>query len=82
MAKSLRYPDKAIDEGIQAVAQVSFIVNTDCSFQDFKMVDDPGFELKTEAKTILEEGPRQEAGSPNGRVLRCRVPQTITFRLE
>jgi TonB family protein len=82
LQRSLRYPSKAIDQGVQGLSQVSFIVNTDGSLEDFKIVKDPGYELGNEAKRILEEGPKWEPGTQNGKIVRCRVVQTITFRLE
>ncbi len=82
LQKNLRYPDKAIDQGIQGITKVSFIVNTDGSLEDFKVVEDPGYGLGLEAKRIIEEGPKWEPGTQNGRVVRCRATQTVTFRLE
>ena len=79
---NLRYPDKAIDGGIQGVAKISFFVDKMGNLSDFQIVQNPGSGLGEEALRVIKEGPNWEPAEQNGKMVSARVTQVVTFRLE
>jgi len=82
LLKNLRYPDLAIDRGIQGVAKISFIVDESGKMSDFSIVDNPGYGMGEEALRIIKEGPDWVPAQQNGHKVKARVFQSITYRLE
>jgi TonB family protein len=82
LQKNLRYPDKAIDKGIQGVAKVTFMVDNMGNLSDFEIVQNPGSGLGEEALRVIKEGPNWEPAEQNGKLVNAKVTQTVTFWLE
>jgi TonB family protein len=82
LQKNLRYPDKAIDGGIQGVARISFFVDKMGNLSDFEIVENPGSGLGEEALRVIKEGPNWEPAEQNGKMVSAKVTQVVTFRLE
>lgn len=58
IAANMKYPPKCIEEGIQGRVIVSFVVNTDGSIDDVKVVSSPHPELSKEAERIIKLMPK------------------------
>lgn len=82
LQRNLRYPDKAVDDGTQGVAKVSFIVDMLGNLSDFEIVENPGNGLGEEALRVIKDGPKWEPAEQNGKLVNAKVTQAITFRLE
>jgi TonB family protein len=82
LSKNLRYPQTAIDKGIQGEAHVSFKVNVFGNLSEFEIVKDPGAGLGEEAVRLLKAGPDWEPAMQNGKIVNARTVQVVTFRLE
>jgi len=82
LEQNLLYPDEAQDNGTQGVATIEFIVDTDGSLSNFKILKDPGFGLGKEALRVIKVGPNWKPGVQNGHIVVTRVQQNITFQLE
>ncbi len=82
LQKNLRYPDKAIDKGIQGVAKVTFLVDQMGNLSGFEIAQNPGSGLGEEALRVIKEGPNWEPAEQNGKLVNAKVTQNVTFRLE
>jgi TonB family protein len=82
LQKNLRYPDKAIDKGVQGVTNVEFVVDVFGNLSQFTILDNPGEGIGEEALRIIKDGPKWEPAVQNGKKVNAQVVQTVTFRLE
>ncbi len=82
LEKNLRYPEQAIDAGISKVVTVQFVVDKEGNISEVKAINDPGFGLGEEAVRIIKRGPKWRPAEQNGRKVKYRQTQKITFMLE
>ncbi|MCU0335821.1 MAG: energy transducer TonB [Chitinophagaceae bacterium] len=82
MEANLQYPKKAVRRNTQGVARVQFLVDTLGRVSDVSIIDDPGDGLGEEAMRIIRESGRWIPAMRQGRKVRFRHIQAITFRLE
>lgn len=78
---SRRYPAEAYTKGIQGRVMCSFIVNTDGSISNIRIVKGVEHSLNREAVRLISEMPKWEAGKVNEEnvPVHCLLP--IPFRL-
>lgn len=80
--KYLRYPDDAVEAGLEAVVRVQFVVDTEGNISDVHALNNPGGGLSEEAVRIIKRGPRWIPAEQNGTKVVYRHVQAIVFRLQ
>jgi TonB family protein len=81
IAENLRYPDVARQQGLEGGVFVQFIVNTDGSLTDFKVLKGVSAELDAEAVRVASLMPKWTPGKQSGKIVRQRFVLPIRFRL-
>ncbi|MBO4607107.1 MAG: energy transducer TonB [Prevotella sp.] len=81
LTKNLKYPDAARRQQIQGRVMVSFIVNTDGTTVDAKVVHSVHPLLDREALRVVRMLPRWQPGVSNGKPCRTLVHLPIVFKL-
>jgi len=80
--ENIKYPKKAKTLGIQGKVFVEFVVNTDGSLTDFKVVKGIGGGCDQEAIRVLKEAPKWTPGKQRGHAVRVRKVVPIFFKLK
>ena len=78
---NLRYPEVAIENGIQGRVIVQFIVNTDGSISDPTVIRSVDPACDEEALRVINSMPHWTPGQTNGKNVRVRYTLPVTFRL-
>ena len=81
LAKQIRYPAVAQEQGIQGRVFVQFVVNTDGSITEVKAVRSPDPSLSEEAERVVKSMPRWNPATQKGQPVRSRLNLPIMFRL-
>lgn len=81
LQKNLQYPPSAIEKGNESIVRVQFVVDTDGNISEVEALNDPGDGLAEEAVRIIKKGPKWKPAEQNGRKVKYRHIQAITFRL-
>jgi protein TonB len=81
LQKNLQYPEAAIERGNESIIRVQFVVDTLGNISEVEALNDPGDGLAEEAVRIIKRGPRWKPAEQNGRKVKYRHIQAITFRL-
>jgi TonB family protein len=78
----VKYPKEALEKGTQGRVVVTFIVNTDGSVSNPKVVKSVDPELDAEAIRVVNAMPKWTPGKQNGHVVRVKFTIPVTFRLK
>lgn len=81
LSKNLKYPSQARRMGIEGTTYLTFIVNTDGSIQDVKVVRGIGGGCDEEAVRVVSGAPNWEPGKQRGRPVRVKMSVPIRFKL-
>jgi protein TonB len=81
LARSIRYPLLAQENGIQGKVSCQFVVNTDGSIVDI-VAKGPDPSLEAEAIRVIKSMPKWTPGRQGGKAVRCRFSIPIRFRLQ
>lgn len=81
LSENLTYPTSARMRGIQGDVVVSFIVNTDGTVTEVKLVRGIGGGCDEEALRIIKSSPRWSPGMIKGKAVRTRMTLPTKFRL-
>ena len=81
LTKNLKYPTAALRSKIQGKVMVSFIVNTDGTISDIKVVKMAHRLLDAEALRVAKQMPKWEPGKDHGKVCRTMVAIPIVFEI-
>ena len=76
IAQNYRTPDV---EGLKGKVIVSFVVDTDGTLTDFKVIKDLGFGTGIEAIRVLKMSPKWTPGTQNGVPIRCQYSLPINI---
>lgn len=76
--KNKRVPDTRGDRNQTVI--ISFIVNTDSTLSDFRIIESPGEPFSREAKRLIKEGPRWKPATENGIPVKEETRIRIVFR--
>lgn len=76
---TLKYPSAAARANKGGRVFVSFVVNTDGSIQDVKLIKGVGFGCDEEAIRVIKSMPRWNPAKQNGKPVRSIFTQPITF---
>lgn len=81
LTKNLQYPSAALRSKIQGKVMISFIVNTDGTISDVKVVQKAHRLLDAEALRVAKLMPKWEPGKDKGKVCRAMVAIPIVFEI-
>ena len=81
LTKNLNYPKYALRNKIQGKVMISFIVNTDGTISDIKVVKRAHALLDAEALRVARLMPKWEPGKDHGKVCRSMVAIPIVFEI-
>lgn len=82
LSKNLHYPQKAIRNRVEGKVYIQFIVNTDGSLTDLKVLKGISPECDQEALRVLSNAPKWKPGKQRGRPVRVRMSMPIVFNLQ
>ena len=78
----LKYPEKAVIDGIQGRVMVDFIIEKDGKVTDVRVVKGVSPELDAEAVKVVSASPKWKPGRVAGNKVRTSVTIPVEFRLE
>lgn len=78
----LKYPEKAVNEGVQGRVMVDFIIEKDGKVSDVRVVRSVSPELDAEAVKVISASPKWKPGRMAGEKVRTSVTVPVEFRLE
>jgi TonB family protein len=81
MGSNIRYPQEAMEEGIQGTVYVSFVVEKDGSISNIKILRDIGGGCGQEAVRVVSMMPKWEPGTQRGKAVRVQFNMPVTFTL-
>ncbi|MFN0275293.1 MAG: energy transducer TonB [Chitinophagales bacterium] len=81
LQKNIRYPRIAVDANVEGPVYVEFVVNTDGSIVDAKVVRGIGFGCDEEALRAVKAMPKWKPGKQAGTPVRVRMTVPIQFKL-
>lgn len=79
---NVKYPEEATDKGIQGRVLVQFIVKSDGTISDAKVVREAHPLLDAEALRVVKSMPKWKPGMQNGKVVNVKYVIPVTFRLQ
>jgi len=80
--RNLRFPDRAVEDGIQGTVLIQFVVDREGNVSDVTALNDPGGGLAEEAIRIIKKSGKWKPAIQNGRTVKSYKKQPITFKLE
>ncbi len=81
LAKHVKYPAVAQEQGIQGRVIVEFVVNKDGSIVDVKVLRSPAPSLTQEAERVIKLMPKWKPAYQNNKAVRSRFKLPVIFRL-
>lgn len=82
IAKNIKYPEEAQKKGINGRVILQFIVNTDGSLSDFKIIRGVDPQLDAEALRVVKSMPKWTPGKDKGKVVPVYYTVPISFGLQ
>ena len=82
LAKNIKYPAIAQEQGIQGRVFVRFVVNRDGSIVDVEVLRSPDPSLSKEAERVVKMMPRWKPARQGNRTVRSRFNLPVMFKLQ
>ena len=82
LAKNIKYPVVAEENGVQGRVIVTFVVERDGSITDVKVVKSVDPSLDKEAARVVKSMPKWQPGKQNGSAVRVKYTVPVTFKLQ
>ncbi len=82
LSENIKYPTIAEENGVQGRVIVTFVVETDGSITDVKVVRSVDPSLDREASRVVKAMPNWIPGKQNGQAVRVKYTVPVTFRLQ
>lgn len=82
LAKSIKYPVIAQENGIQGRVICAFVVNRDGSIVDAEVLRGVDPSLDKEALRVINAMPKWKPGKQRGKPVRVKYTVPVTFRLQ
>ena len=82
LAKNIKYPVVAEENGIQGRVIVTFVVERDGSITDVKVVKSVDTSLDKEASLVVKAMPKWQPGKQNGSAVRVKYTVPVQFKLQ
>lgn len=80
--KHIKYPRKAIEEGVGGKVFLTFVIEKSGEVRDVKLLKGAGFGMDEEALRVIREMPNWNPGRNAGRRVKVRMNIPIVFRME
>jgi protein TonB len=81
LSTNVKYPQEAMEKGIQGRVVVQFIIEKDGSITESKVVKKVNEHLDAEALRVVSEMPKWTPGKQRGKEVRVKYTLPVTFRL-
>ena len=81
-ARNIRYPRKAIEEGVGGRVFVTFLISSSGEVTDVKLLKGAGYGMDEEALRACKEMPKWTPGKNGGRAVKVRMNIPIVFKWE
>lgn len=81
ISKNLNYPEQAVEEGIEGVVYVSFVVEKDGKISNTKVLRGIGGGCDEEALRVVQGMPNWTPGKQRGEALRVKYNLPIRYKL-
>lgn len=81
LRKNLRYPERAVDAGINGKVIVSFVIEKDGRLTDIRVLRGIGYGCDEEATRVLRKSPPWKPGIQNSRNVRVLYTIPLVFRM-
>ena len=78
----LKYPEKAVIDGVQGRVMVAFVIEKDGKISDVRVVKSVSPELDAEAVKVVSASPKWKPGRLAGEKVRTSMTIPVEFRLE
>ena len=78
----LKYPEKAVAEGIQGRVMVDFVIGKDGKISDVRIVKGLSPEIDAEVLKVVSASPKWKPGKVNGEKVRASLTLPVEFKLE
>lgn len=78
----LKYPESALNNGVQGRVMVEFIIDKDGKVTDVRVVKGVSDELDAEAVKVVSASPKWKPGRVNGNKVRTSMTIPVEFKLE
>lgn len=78
----IKYPEKAVRDGVQGRVMVDFIIEKDGKVSDVRVVRSVSEELDAEAVKVISASPKWKPGRVRGEKVRTSMNIPVEFRLE
>lgn len=82
LARNLKYPNQAVEDGIQGTVSVNFIVKTNGSLSDIRILRGIGGGCDEEALRVVKKMPAWNPGFQNGRNVPVRYTLKVDFKIK
>jgi protein TonB len=82
LARNLRYPTQAVEDGVQGTVYVTFVVKTNGSLADIKILRGIGGGCDEEAFRVVKKMPSWYPGYQNGRNVPVRYTLKVDFKIK
>ena len=82
LAKNIKYPVVAEENGVQGRVIVTFVVERDGSITDVRVVKSVDPSLDKEAARVVKSMPKWQPGKQNGSAVRVKYTVPVQFRLQ
>jgi TonB family protein len=79
---NIKYPEIALDEGIQGISVIGFVVSKDGSLHNFKIIRAIGGGCDEEAMRVVKSMPQWEPGLQEGKAVNVQFNLPIKFILD
>ena len=82
LSENLKYPEYALENGIEGKVYIGFIVEKDGSLSDISIYDGIDLSLNIEALRFVKKLPNFIPGKKNGETIRCHTLLPISFKIQ
>ena len=82
VAQNVVYPKDAFEQGIEGSVMVSFVIDTDGSVSDVKVLRSVNELLDAEAVRVISSSPKWEPGTKDGSPVKVSYQIPVTFNLK
>ena len=82
LGSNIKYPQKAMEDGIQGTVYVTFVVEKDGQVNNVKVIRKLGGGCDEEAVRVVEAMPKWKPGKQRGKAVRVQYNLPIKFQLK
>ena len=82
LAKSIKYPVIALENGIQGRVVLSFVIEKDGRLTNIQVLQTPDRSLSEEAIRVLNKSPKWSPGKQRNQVVRVKYTLPVDFRVQ